>query len=133
MTLLLDTHVFIWCAIAPDQLGERCRDAITRLSNELHVSSVTTLEIAQLSWAGRLEIRGKVMPWFDRAIRALGGEIIDIDGAIAAGAYELPQPLHRDPADRILAATARLFDAHLVTADKRLLDYPHINTVNARW
>ena len=53
-------------------------------------------------------------------------EITPIDLPITEEAYSLPGDFHRDPVDRILVATARLFEATIITADKRILDYPHV-------
>jgi PIN domain nuclease of toxin-antitoxin system len=47
-------------------------------------------------------------------------------------AYALPQPFHRDPADRLLAATARRHELTLVTADERILAYPAVATIDVR-
>ena len=55
-----------------------------------------------------------------------------LSSKIAAEAYRLPGEFHRDPADRILVATARLESWTLLTADRRILDYPHVRTKDAR-
>jgi PIN domain nuclease of toxin-antitoxin system len=57
---------------------------------------------------------------------------IEVSHEIAAGAYALPPGLHRDSADRVLVATARLHDLTLLTADNRILDYHHVRTLDAR-
>lgn len=51
---------------------------------------------------------------------------------IAAEAYRLPGEFHLDPADRLLVATARIENWTLLTADRRILDYPHVRSVDAR-
>jgi PIN domain nuclease of toxin-antitoxin system len=57
---------------------------------------------------------------------------IELSHEIAAAAYDLPEGLHHDPADRILVATARLLGLTLVTADERILAYPHARVLDAR-
>ncbi len=57
---------------------------------------------------------------------------LEVSHEIAAAAYSLPSGLHKDPADRILVATARLHDLTLLTADERILDYGDIRTLDAR-
>lgn len=51
---------------------------------------------------------------------------------IAVEAYRLPDPFHRDPADRLLVATARVMDLALMTTHDRILDYRHVQSVDAR-
>ena len=45
-------------------------------------------------------------------------------------AFSLPEPIHRDPADRIIIATARVYDLDVVTTDARILAYPHVRTLS---
>ncbi|HET8562241.1 MAG TPA: type II toxin-antitoxin system VapC family toxin, partial [Candidatus Binatia bacterium] len=106
--------------------------AIEDGANELVVSAVSTLEVGQLAFAGRIRLRGTVETWSQRATRSLALRTIDVTPPIAALAYSLPGSLHRDPADRILAATAMLHGCVLLTADERLLGYPHVMTRDAR-
>ena len=55
--------------------------------------------------------------------------IADIDLKIAEEAYSLPEYSQKDPADRIIIATARIHQCPLVTADRRIIEYPHVDTV----
>ena len=55
--------------------------------------------------------------------------VADIDLQVVEEAYSLPGEYHRDPADRILAATARLKHLTILTADQKILDYPHVETM----
>ena len=56
-------------------------------------------------------------------------QAVDIDVAIIQEAYSLPGNFHRDPADRILVATCRLRGLALLTADRLILDYPHVTAL----
>ena len=132
MNLLLDTHVWIWTQESPETLSSQLREALSDEKCDLFVSPVSSLEIAQLAWAGRLTLAGRLQTWISESIRALLAETIAVSHEIAVAAYDLPGEFHRDPADRILVATARVHDLILVTADERILSYPHVMTRNAR-
>ena len=132
MNLLLDTHVWIWTQESPETLGPVARGALAAEENRLLVSPVSSLELAQLSWAGRLTLAGRLQTWISESLQALLAETTPLSHEIAVGAYDLPGEFHRDPADRILVATARILDLTLVTADSRILAYPHVMAMDAR-
>lgn len=128
MNLLLDTHILIWSQEAPEKLGPAC-DLLLDEANELFVSSISIMEIGQLIYSHRIQLKESVIHWVEAAARCLPLRFIAVDNAIAAEAYCLPEPLQKDPADRLLVATARLHQLTLVTADRRLTAYPHVTTV----
>ncbi len=132
MSLLLDTHVWIWLQEAPEKLGARTRSLIVDRQNTLYVSPISTLEIARLVAAGAISLSEPVGDWISETLGALECGTMEISHSIAAEAYSLPGNFHRDPADRILVATARIFELVLVTADERILNYPHVESQDAR-
>jgi PIN domain nuclease of toxin-antitoxin system len=101
-------------------------------AEELCVSAVSSLEIARLVTGGLVELKGSLDRWVRSAIDSLEARSIDIDHQIAIEAYKLPGRFHKDPADRLLVATARLRDLTLVTADERILAYRSVRTLDAR-
>jgi PIN domain nuclease of toxin-antitoxin system len=66
--------------------------------------------------------------WFRHFIQLNGWELVDIDLKIMEEAYSLPEYANRDPADRIIVATARILQCPVVTADRRIREYPHVET-----
>jgi PIN domain nuclease of toxin-antitoxin system len=64
--------------------------------------------------------------WLDLALSYPGIELIPLDPLIVVDAYRLPEPFHKDPADRLIVATARILNAPLLTADSKILGYPHV-------
>lgn len=132
MKLLLDTHVWFWALQAPEKLGKASRAALADLKNDLHVSPVSTLELGQLVSVGRIELRGTLDAWVRRGLPALDLHSLDLTHPIALLAYALPGEFHKDPADRMLVATAIHHGLTLVTADERLLAYPHAMVLDAR-
>lgn len=136
--LLLDTHVWVWYVE-----GERTRfspriepvveAAVER--GEVMVSAISVWEIAQLEALRRLELSQDVRTWVARALAFPGVRLKGLSPTIAVESTRLPGTPHRDPADRILVATARVAGAALVTCDRRLLSYAkqgHLRVVDAR-
>lgn len=131
MKLLLDTHVWVWSQESPERLGPKTTSLVQSPSNIILVSTISTLELAQLLYKSRISMRGDILTWVRRALDNLGAETVEITHQIAILAYGLSGKLHPDPADRILIASASVHDAHLLTADERILEYPHVKTINA--
>jgi PIN domain nuclease of toxin-antitoxin system len=132
MRLLLDTHVLVWSQEAVSNLGPKTQRLLSSPRHELLISAVSTLEIARLVHLGRLTFKVPIEAWFSQAITTLQATSVTIDDALAREAYALPGRLHKDPADRLLVATARLHQAALLTADDSLLGYKHVRTRDAR-
>jgi PIN domain nuclease of toxin-antitoxin system len=78
---------------------------------------------------GRLALDRHWKPWFRRFVELNGWLIADIDLKMAEEAYSLPEYSQKNPADRIIIATARIHRCPLVTADRRILEHPHVDTV----
>ncbi len=93
------------------------------------MSVISCAEIACAAERGRIVIDQHWKSWFRRYIDINGWQIVPIDLDIMEEAYSLPEYPHRDPADRIIVATARKLRLSVVTADRRLLEYPHVETV----
>lgn len=132
MSLLLDTHVWIWSQERPDQLGPETSRLLTDPQIALYISTVSTLEIARLEAMGAIELTGSLGSWVKLTLDSLSCKTVAISHEIAAEAYALPPVFHKDPADRILVATARLEHLTLLTADDRILGYHHVETFDAR-
>ena len=121
--ILLDTQVLVWTRFGDRRLGTRARREIDEATQEANVavSAISFWEIAMLREKGRLTLLNDVATWRDELLRD-GLVEIAIDGAIGIRANELAD-FHPDPADRLIVATA-LGVHRLVTADRRILDWP---------
>jgi PIN domain nuclease of toxin-antitoxin system len=128
---LLDTHVWIWSQEAPERLSAEARHALEDPGHAVYVATISTLELARLVHLGTIELEGSLTDWVDESIQALSAVTLELSHPVAIEAYSLPGEFHPDPADRILVATARHHDLVLVTADRRILAYPHANTLPA--
>ena len=132
LSLLLDTHVWIWSQETPAELGEGTRKLLSDPEQVIYVSPVSTLEMARLAARGTIRLSGSLLDWVNDTIEALQAMTLEFSHAVAEESYSLPGSFHKDPADRILAASARLNQLTLVTADDRLLEYLHVESHDAR-
>jgi PIN domain nuclease of toxin-antitoxin system len=130
--LLLDTHVWIWSQGMPVNLGAKTRTTLLDPNNLLYVSTVSTLEIARLSSLNRLHLTMQLQSWVSRSLEFLKAGTLVLSHEIALESYRLPEPFHRDPADRMLVSTAREHGLVLLTADDAILQYPHVSSMDAR-
>jgi PIN domain nuclease of toxin-antitoxin system len=111
-------------------------DAVTRIDAALeagvaYVPAVIALEIAQKCSRGRLELELGSTPreWYELTMQRSPWQEIPLAASVALAAYELPEPFHRDPADRLIVAMARLLDAPVVTVDRQILAYGRLGHV----
>ena len=132
MNLLLDTHVWFWAVESPHDLGEHCRSALESRDNDLIVATISTVEFGQLQTSKRIEFKGTLESWVRRGMEAMGLQTVVLSHAIALVSYTLPGSFHKDPADRLLVATAIQYGYTMVTADERILTYPHVLSMDAR-
>jgi PIN domain nuclease of toxin-antitoxin system len=132
VSFLLDTHVWIWTQEQPEAIGTKARSLLETTSDDVCVSAVSSLEIARLVSGGLLELKGSLDRWVRAAVDSIEARSIGLDHRIAIEAYKLPGRFHKDPADRMLVATARVNGLTLVTADERILAYRAVRTLDAR-
>jgi PIN domain nuclease of toxin-antitoxin system len=130
MNVILDTCAIVWCVSEPEKLSAAVREAITAADARVHVSVISCAEIACLAEDGRIQVVPHWRTWFNRAVADNGWNVLDIDLETVQEAFSLPGVFHRDPADRIIVAAARLRGMHIVTADRKILDYPHAQSMS---
>ena len=129
MRILLDTCAVIYAISEEEKLSESARQALVAEDAEIFVSPISCAEIACAYDRGRLELDRHWRLWFRAAIEQNSWTCLPIDLPVIEEAYSLPHPVHGDPADRILLATARVLACRLLTCDRKLLEYPHAETV----
>jgi PIN domain nuclease of toxin-antitoxin system len=119
---LLDTHILIWWHERPSRLPSAVRRIISqaRAGRSLFVADISLWEIANLAELGRIRLSIGISTWLQRATAAPLVERVGITPEIAAEVATLPASFHRDPADRLLVATARVMGLTLVTDDSRI-------------
>jgi PIN domain nuclease of toxin-antitoxin system len=131
--LLLDTNAAIWLsrdelkASASEKLDEAARAGVAT-----YVSPITAWEVGQLVSRNRLSLGATPQRWFARILAIPNVYLTELAPDLLIASSFLPGNPPRDPADRIIAATARDYGATLITRDRALLDYGeegHINVV----
>lgn len=120
MNLLLDTHVWLWSLLEPEQLSSPARDALASVENTLWLSPISTWEVLVLAEKGRLKLDMQGQEWLDQARRVAPMREASLSHEIARESRRLNLP-HQDPADRFIAATAKVLGLTLMTADQNLL------------
>ncbi|MBI2837941.1 MAG: type II toxin-antitoxin system VapC family toxin [Acidobacteria bacterium] len=132
MRLLLDTHVWIWSQESPEKLGRLARGLLIGSRNRNCICAISTLEIARLLHHGAISLSMPLEDWVRQSLIELDAETIPVTHEQAIEAYSLPGELHADPADRLLVAAGRCHGMTVLTADNRILDYPHARSQDAR-
>jgi len=129
--IVLDTHVLLWWVNDPATLSLSAKKIIEAAveSRSVHVSCISSWEIALLVERGRLRLALDVRDWVCRCEALPFLTFVPLSNAIAVESVRLPDFPHVDPADRIIAATALSLGAVLVTKDDKLRNYPHVKTI----
>ena len=129
MKYLLDTHAWIWALEAPEKLPDPIRKMLLEPDNlPFGLAAISPWEVAKKESKGLLQLSMPVRQWVERATQAPFIELLPLSVDIALESAHLPAPFHKDPADQMIVATARLHSLVLISADQRLRTYPHVQT-----
>lgn len=130
MKFLLDTHVWIWYCEGSQRIPKKASQILRDISNSpISLAVISPWEAAKKASLGKLTFSIRTQDWIRRGTESLGIEIIPLLPNISYESNYLPQPFHRDPADQIIVATARVCELELITCDQRILDYQHVRTL----
>jgi PIN domain nuclease of toxin-antitoxin system len=129
--ILLDTHAWIWLAAEPERLSRRASSAIRRAarSGEIAIASISLWETTMIISQGRLTIAGTLEGAVRELVDSTRVAVREITPAIAALSTQFPEDFPKDPADRLIAATARAEGLPLVTKDERIRSSPLLRTI----
>ncbi|ADV84945.1 type II toxin-antitoxin system VapC family toxin [Terriglobus saanensis] len=123
---LLDTHIWLWLQsgndhyISPDFVADTDEWLKER---KLFISAASVWEISLLIGKKRINLFTSIEHWIDRATEDNGLQLLPLTTEILIESTRLPDLKHKDPADRMLLATARLYDLTLVTRDETMLKW----------
>ena len=131
MRALLDTHILLWWHGERDRLSREQWDVLAAADADspLDVSDISLWEVAMLHDLGRIRLKIPLREWLDKAVAPPLVRRHGISPAVAADLASLPASFHRDPADRILVATARVLGATLLTRDRRIAEAALVDTL----
>ena len=120
---LLDTHVWIWWICGDSRLTAREREVLDNLSPSERpvLAEISLWEVAMLVERGRLELDMDLERWLAVASAPATVELARLTPAVAAEVSRLPEKFHRDPADRVIVATARVRKLRIFTRDRKII------------
>lgn len=125
--IVIDTHIWVWWVHGDSSLPVTIRKLLDASEQAgIAVSAISCWEVAKLVERGRLTLPCPVFDWLHQALSYPGVRLIELSPRICVESTQLPRGFHRDPADQIIVATARVLDAPLVTVDGRILQYAHV-------
>ncbi len=126
--IVLDTHIWAWWVHGDPRLTAQQNQWLQQYESQgLGVSAISCWEVAKLVEDGRLALPHTVGDWMSQALAYPGVRLLELTPEIAVESTQLPGVFHRDPADQIIVATARIYNCALLTADAKILSYPHVN------
>lgn len=128
--ILLDTHVVLWLAFDQDQISSKARTAINNArqnADGLAICDITLLELAMLARKGRIHLDITVESFLAEVESRF--VVLPITGRACARALALPASYPRDPADRIIGATALVQGLSLLTADQEIRRFRMLSTI----
>lgn len=123
--LLLDTHIWLRYQGISGDVSKSALPILHRAAAEgaLYVSVISIWETAMLVKRARLSLNTSVHRWTEEALSKPGISLLPFSPEIAIESVNLPAPIHKDPADRILIASARVERMTLVTRDVEVLEF----------
>jgi PIN domain nuclease of toxin-antitoxin system len=129
--IIIDTHIWVWWVHDDKKLTKAQIEIIkTNEDNTIGISAISLWEIAKLVERERLVLPCPIEEWFEQAMSYPGIRIMELTPEIVIESTQLPGEFHRDPADQIIVATARVIDCRLVTSDEKITEYPHVETIS---
>lgn len=131
--IVLDTHALVWWVANDSRLSDGAYEAIAdeldSPRSQIFFSAITAWEIAILEQRGRLVLSMELDEWLHTVKSVEGVDVIPLSDQVAVESTRLPGDFHKDPADRFIVALARQLNAPLLTADRKIRDYPHVRTI----
>lgn len=131
MKYVLDTHTWVWWHMRPEKLSIKVKALIAdpEQYEELLLSVISVWEFCKLLEKGRLGISCDPEEWLDVALAMQKLRLVPLSPTIAYRSTVLPPAFSNDPADQIIAATAREENAAILTKDELMRRYTHVRTV----
>jgi PIN domain nuclease of toxin-antitoxin system len=129
--IVLDTHALVWWVSGDPTLSKKAKSAIEREldGGDIIISAISAWEVAMLVEREKLVLSMDVSSWLDTIAAIDAVRFVPVDVEIATKSVDLPGEFHKDPAHRMIVATARKFAVALVTKDEKIRAYAHVKTI----
>lgn len=129
--IVLDTHTLVWWVTGDAALSKKAKSVIAREQDggEIIISAISAWEITMLVEKDRLVLSMDVSSWLATVAEIEGVKFLPVDVEIANKSVVLPGEFHKDPADRMIVATARKLAVPVITKDEKIQSYPHVKTI----
>jgi len=129
--IVLDTHTLVWWVTGDATLSKKAKSVIAREQDggEIIISAISAWEITMLVEKDRLVLSMDVSSWLATVAGIECVKFFPVDVEIANKSVVLPGQFHKDPADRMIVATARKLAVPVVTKDEKIQSYPHVKTI----
>ncbi len=128
--ILLDTHVWVWWSDGDRRLSRRHAEVIEENEDdEIGISIMSCWEVAKLWQCGRMQFLCPLNEWVEQALTYPGIVPLPLTPEIIVESVQLPGSFHRDPADQLIVATARVHGCPLLTSDEKIQQYDHVDTI----
>lgn len=129
--IVLDTHTLVWWVTGDATLSRQAKSEIDleQDGGKIIISAISAWEISMLVEKGRLVLSMDVSSWLATVAEIEGVHFLPVDVEISNKSVALPGEFHKDPADRMIVATARKLAVPVVTKDEKIQSYPHVKTI----
>lgn len=130
MPIVLDTHAWIWWVTNDSRLSKRARARIATAADQddLALSMISIWELSKKVEKGQLVLDRDLDSWLDLATTGKPLHLIELTRPILIDSCRLPKPFHGDPADQIIVATTRSQAGLVITKDKKIRAYAHVQS-----
>lgn len=127
--LLLDTHVWIWFANGNTEIPSKIKKLINQAGhqNGLFASAISAWELSMLEVRKKIILGMPCLDWIKQSLNSLNMQLLPLSPEVSVESCHLPAEFHSDPADQIIIATARVHNLHLVSKDKKIIQYSKKN------
>lgn len=124
--IIIDTHILLWWKLNDDSLSLSYRQILDNPNEIIGVSAVSLMEIICLYDRQRINLPEIPELWIARIMAEPRIIVIPISANIAIDAFRLPDKFHKDPADRLIVASARVLKCPIVSQDAKISAYSHV-------
>ncbi|MEA3467623.1 MAG: type II toxin-antitoxin system VapC family toxin [Thermodesulfobacteriota bacterium] len=127
---LLDINVWLWMVEKPVSIPKKMVPIVNNSNNyPFALSAISVWEVAKKVSLGKLGLSIPITDWIKKATDSTYIQILPLSIQVSVESTQLPGEFHKDPADQIIVATARLHNLTILTADRLIHNYPHVKTV----